>query len=173
MSNEVIADIAIQLTILERCVAEVVCDPSVESLNMNCVVSKLKQFQENGICELLEPCHSCLSADANVKLECLIHDSNILNQVQRNVIVSKYIVQRGDQTFFKENMISCILNDLSECYVDKNISLQDALITLHTSPDEDVEVEFEQVETVNSSDVGEMGIGNVFILLQDIVLSIS
>lgn len=173
MSNELIADITMQMTMLERCVAEVVCDPSVNTLELQSVILKLHECEQNGICELLEPCHSCLSTDINVKLDCLINDKNILNQVKRNIIISKTIVEKGDDQVFKKNMISCVLNDLSECYVDKNISLHHALVTLHETTSENVQAEFEKLESVYSNTGVENGIGSVFMLLQDIILNIN
>lgn len=122
-----LADISCQLTILERCVAEMVCKEDVIEIDKFELRKSIEDIQNSDFVEKIDTAHTILSSDPNYDISTVIDDINIRSQMNRNVRIANEIILKNDIAVFKEHIIKCVLRDLDSEYVNNDIALEDLL----------------------------------------------
>lgn len=125
--NSTLADISCQLTILERCVAEMVCKEDVIEIDKFELRKSIEDIQNSDFVEKIDTAHTLLSSDPNYDISTVIEDINIRSQMYRNVRIANKIIIQNDIAVFKKHIIKCILRDLDTEYVNTDIALEDLL----------------------------------------------
>lgn len=172
MSN--IADIAVSLTILERCIAEVLCQSNSTHLEKQQIKDKLREAQNNNTFNILDTAYEILLSDDSIQIDTLISDSNIKQQMARNIKVAHKLFAEQKAEYFKANMIKCVLSDL-DLYVKNDATLIQC-IESNSQNEQASEIgiipELTELNIIERPENNNQGEGATFYLIADIILQV-
>ena len=123
-----VADVALKMTILERCLADIIAaNPRQDSLELQSLTFRLQQMQSERLSEMLDTVYDMLSSSNTMPVDTVAatvesEDPVLAQALRRNVALARCAAEMDDIDFISSNLLYCTLRcsqEVCDCYMQR------------------------------------------------------